>query len=487
MRTVVVGVRLSVFGEIAEHREPKTDNNCSQPNRALGSMTSSRGAARFLGCRVAPRRVRAWALVVCLTAAGVAVMAQVPSQRSPEPYRRGIQGPLTFAGPGREEPEPDVAEVVIGWFGPGDPDHAEFGSMWRGALVALDEENVAGGYCPARPPGETAAACKAFRLVPAWSESPWQAGIADLLRVVYDQRAWAVVGGVDGATTHLALQVALKSRFLLLSPGSTDVSTDRANVPWLFSLPPSDDALATRLVGALAGEPSNGGFAIVAATEHSAHASLVAVKREMSRRQVSPLALVEFEPTSADLRAVATHVLDGRPRAVLVLASAGLSAGATVALRQAGFSGTILGGAAVARAAFQAAAGDSAEGVLAPVSIEPGPAWDAFAAAYERRWGAAADEAAGHANEAVKIVTAAIRRAGLNRARIRDVVGSGLDPALISRPDPTSMGSGRAKSARARSDPTIRLARWTGGRLVRLNVVEPVEVDRRQPVPPGRH
>ena len=50
-----------------------------------------------------------------------------------------------------------------------------------------------------------------------------------------------MIGGVDGTTTHLAVQIALKSHFLLLSPGSTDVSTDHANVPWLFSLPPSDE------------------------------------------------------------------------------------------------------------------------------------------------------------------------------------------------------------------------------------------------------
>jgi ABC-type branched-subunit amino acid transport system substrate-binding protein len=180
----------------------------------------------------------------------------------------------------------------------------------------------------------------------------------------------------------------------------------------------------------------------------------------MSLRQVSPVALVEFDATSADLRAVASHVLDGRPRAVLVLAPAGLSADATVALRRAGFSGTILGGARVARSAFRAAAGDEAEGVLAPVSIEPGPAWGTFAATYERRWGAVADEAAGHAYEAVKIVTAAIRRAGLNRARIRDAVAA---------------GSGRERSNGARPDPTIRLARWTGGRLVPVDLARPVE------------
>ena len=96
---------------------------------------------------------------------------------APVPYRRGPQDPLDFRGPGRDEPEPNVREVVLGWFGPGDPDHVEFGTLWRGATLALEEENAAGGYRG-----------KAFRLEPAWSESPWQAGTAALLRLVYDRR-----------------------------------------------------------------------------------------------------------------------------------------------------------------------------------------------------------------------------------------------------------------------------------------------------------
>ena len=83
--------------------------------------------------------------------------------------------------------------------------------------------------------------------MPAWSESPWKAGIADLTRLVYERGAWAVIGGVDGTTTHLAVQIALKSHFLLLSPGSTDATADHANVPWLFSLPPSDEQVAPSL------------------------------------------------------------------------------------------------------------------------------------------------------------------------------------------------------------------------------------------------
>ena len=143
---------------------------------------------------------------------------------------------------------------MLGWFGPGDPDHPEYGELWRGATLALEQENAAGGYRG-----------KPFRLEAAWSDSPWQAGVLEVTRLVYDRGAWAVIGGVDGTTTHLAVQLALKAYFVLLSPGSTDVTADLANVPWLFSLPPSDERLAPVLAEAIAQAAAGGPFAIVSA------------------------------------------------------------------------------------------------------------------------------------------------------------------------------------------------------------------------------
>jgi branched-chain amino acid transport system substrate-binding protein len=289
--------------------------------------------------------------------------------------------------------------------------------------------------------------------VPAWSESPWQGGIAALVRLVYDRGAWAVIGGVDGTSTHLAVQVALKSHFLLLSPGSTDVSTDRANVPWLFSLPPSDEAVAPAMVDALAREAAGGPCAIAASTDHASHAALVAFRQELRRRRLAASTLVEVAPSETEFGAVAAHLLEGRPQAVLVLAPAGQAGRLVATLRSSGFVGTILGGTSAAGTAFRLAAGAAAEGVLAPWSVEPGSRWEVFAAAYQQKWGALPDEPAADGYEAVRLIVAAIRSAGLNRARIRDAVR-----ALA----PWNGASGPVRwDALGRNHRTVGLGRWT--------------------------
>ncbi|HYN03501.1 MAG TPA: ABC transporter substrate-binding protein, partial [Vicinamibacteria bacterium] len=371
---------------------------------------------------------------------------EVPRNDKDKPFKKPSAQALDFRGPGREEPEPAVDEVVLGWFGPGDPDHPDFGDLWRGATLALEQENAAGGYRG-----------KPFRLLPAWSESPWKAGIVDLTRLVYDRGAWAVIGGADGTTTHLAVQIALKSHFLLLSPGSTDASADHANVPWLFSLPPSDERIAPVLADAIAQATAGGSFAVVASTDHDSRAALVALRRALGERRLTPATLVELAPLEADLPAFAGRLVRGGPRAVVVLAPSILAGRLTAALRGAGFRGPIVGGAPAGRAAFRRVARAAAEGVIAPLVVEPGPEWEAFAQAYATRWGEPPDEAAAHGYDAVRLVAAAVRQAGLNRALIRDAVRS-----LAPWPG----ASGRVTwSALGRNERAVALGSWADGRL----------------------
>jgi branched-chain amino acid transport system substrate-binding protein len=348
---------------------------------------------------------------LALLLAGAAFAAPSALGQEARPFKKPLEAPLDFRGPGREEPEPDVSEVVLAWFGPGDPDHPEFGDLWRGAALALEEENRGGG-CRGRP----------FRLQPVWSESPWAAGITDLTRLVVGGGAWAVLGGVDGATTHLAVQTALKAHVLLLSPGSTDATADHANVPWLFSLPPSDERIAPVLADAIAKAAGAGSFAVAAATDHDSHAALVALRRALARLGVGPTVLVEFAADERDPTGLAARLVTARPRALVVLAPSRAGGRLVAAIRKAGFGGPIVGGSPFARAAFRRAAGRAAEGVLAPLPAGAAPAPEGFVRAYEARWREAPDDAAAHGYDAVRLVAQAVRRAGLNRALVRDAV-----------------------------------------------------------------
>jgi branched-chain amino acid transport system substrate-binding protein len=354
-----------------------------------------------------------------------------------------------YIGPGRElPPPPALREVLVAWFGPADPSHPEWGDAWRGAALAVEEANAAGG-CRGVP----------FRLQSAWSDSPWGSGVADLAKLVYDGGAWAVVGGVDGTTTHLAEQIVVKARLPLVSPGGTDPSVNFTNVPWMFTLVPTDDRLAPLLAEAVLDAKGGAAWAVITTADRDTRIAWRAVRTVLAaRRSPAPALQLALPSAAPEYARAAADVARTGSRAVLLLAGASDAARIARALRGAGFEGTIVGGATLGRRPFVEEAGPAAEGVVFPLLFDPAsPGAAGFTRAYEKRWGSPPDYLAAYAHDGVRLVVDAVRGAGPNRALIRDALAAlspwrGVVGTVVW--DPT----GRSLHPPA-------LGAWRGGRL----------------------
>ncbi|MCR4414318.1 MAG: ABC transporter substrate-binding protein, partial [Thermoguttaceae bacterium] len=254
------------------------------------------------------------ALVVATVAAlgGVGRAADSLGPRTKEkPFFDARSRATEYAGPGRETPEPaDVAEVLLGYFGPSDPADREGGDAWRAAQLALDEVNRQGGYRG-----------KPFRLVPGWSDQPWKDGATQVTRMVYGHQVWAVLGGPDGTTTHLAEQVVAKARLALVSPGSTDRTANLANVPWMFSMLPGDHLQAPPLAAELASLLEGRPFGIISGEDHDARQFVLELHRACTALRLQP----QWQyvcPSAQDVPEVVAKVLDAKPAAVVIAAGA---------------------------------------------------------------------------------------------------------------------------------------------------------------------
>ncbi len=329
-----------------------------------------------------------------------------------------------YLGPGREEPLPEgLTEIRLAFFGPGDADHPEYGDAWRGATLALDEENAAGGYRGIP-----------FRLLSAWSDTPWASGVTDLARLTYAQAVWAIVGGMDGASTHLAEQVAVKARLALVSPGGTDAGVNFTNVPWMFSLLATDDMQAPLVAQALLDGGASQGWSIVTTSDRDAASAIRTFQKAaaFSALPAPSLQLALGLQQVGEAKNVA-DVAGSSSRAVLVIGGARAAAGIVKSLRAAGFTGRIVGGATLGRRTFGDEAGRASEGVVFPSLFDPArPEAAAFVARYRKRWQSTPDHLAAHSYAAVRLVVEAIRRVGPNRALIRDALAQPpASPAVI--------------------------------------------------------
>ncbi len=328
-------------------------------------------------------------------------------EQPPRPFFELRKHRSEYAGPGREDPAPaGLSEILIGYFGPSDPAHPDGGDLWVAAGMAINEANAAGGY-QGTP----------FRLIPGWSANPWGSGVVQVTRMAYRDRVWAIIGSIDGPATHLAEQVAVKARLTLISPGSTDTTVNLANVPWMFSCLPGDHLGAPVLAGALA---TQGSFLVLSANDHDSHHFTRELTSCFGRRRLVPRYHIEFKGGAPQAKELAERVVESKVQAVVLVAGAGDSACLIKAIRSRGFTGAIFGGPAMGRRRFLAEAGAQADGVVFPLLLPD--TGTTFATSFRARTGRLPDYATAAAYDAVRLLVAAIRKVGLNRARIRDAV-----------------------------------------------------------------
>ncbi|MCW5978788.1 MAG: ABC transporter substrate-binding protein [Bryobacteraceae bacterium] len=302
-----------------------------------------------------------------------------------------------------------AADIAIGYYGPDDPAHPVGGAYWQGATLAIEDANREGGYRGSP-----------FRLVQGWDDNPWTGGAAVVVRMAYKERVWAIIGGIDGTSTHLAEQVVAKALLALIDPASTDRTVNAAFVPWMFSCSPDDRALMEALGEALLDGPYRDAFALAAATDHDSRITTTEFVAVLNRLQARPRRRADFQPGSQDLAAVVDHVRDSGAKAIVVLAGPQDSAALVAELRRAMPELAIFGGPAMATRTFTKLARSSARGVRYAQPL--GEPDSAFARRFQERWGVEPDPGAYHAYDAAGLVVAAIRDAGLDRTAIRDAL-----------------------------------------------------------------
>jgi branched-chain amino acid transport system substrate-binding protein len=328
-----------------------------------------------------------------------------------------------FGADGAGRPASDVNKVRIGYFGPPSAAHPVAGDMWCAASLAIEEANKAGGY-RGLP----------FRLVTSWSEDPWGSGVAGVARMAYEEKVWAIVGGIDGPSTHLAEQVVAKARLALINPVASDKSINMASVPWMFTCVSLDDVQAEVLAEAVAEKMRRESFVIVSAVDHDSHVFTTELLKALKDLELAPAFHFECDLLKPEWRRVLDRVVPIDSAALVLVADAPGSAQAIRRLREKGYDGVVFGGPWMGRRGFIEEAGKAGGDVVFPYLWATSATRRAFEDRFSARFGRRPDYTAAHTYDALNIVIAAIRKGGLNRARIGDAVRETVPWSGVSGP-----------------------------------------------------
>lgn len=225
-----------------------------------------------------------------------------------EPFKRMLDDTLVFTG--TETLPRDTAatdEIVIGLFAPDDEDHPVGRDMARGAVLAVDQTNAAGGVDG-----------RSIRLVRRWADDPWGAGANEVARLAFEDRSWAIIGGPDGASTHIAEQVATKAHISLVAPISSDPSLTHTRVPWIFRLPPDDAEQARMLIDAAVRDRKLTNIGLVTATDFDSRAAASELRSALEDRGAPPIFHLEISPDPDDTASIARHAASFDPGGIII-------------------------------------------------------------------------------------------------------------------------------------------------------------------------
>ena len=363
-----------------------------------------------------------------------------PFSKFTPPYHEYYQDLVEYNGAARDVPDPDLNtldEIRIGFLAPlyDHPDQALGNRMLNGAQMAIDEANAMGGY-----------GGKPFRIVTHNDYDNWQnsksatAGVAkdsaiwgsasnDAVRMIYDDKVWAMFGSISAESTHITLRLTLKAETPMVNSASTDPTIPETAIPWYFTDLQDDRLQGYTLARHIYTELGLKRVAILRVNDRYGRFGVLKF-RDASRRLGHPVVIEQkFLPGDTDFRRQLAVIADSRVDAIVLWTNPAPAAGILQQMQELGMKQRVFGSHRTISGAIGddliKLAGTAAEGFEAVFPYDPtrtDPRWLDFNARYEARFHEKPDHFAALAYDQMQILLQAICRAGLNRGRIRDAL-----------------------------------------------------------------
>jgi branched-chain amino acid transport system substrate-binding protein len=359
-----------------------------------------------------------------------------PFSKFTTPYYEYYQDLVEYNGAARDIPDPDLStldEIRIGFLAPlyDHPEQVLGNRMLNGAHMAIDEANATGGYCG-----------KPYRIITHNDYDNWQmsnfasAGVAkdsaiwgaasdDAVRMIYDDKVWAMFGSISSESTHIALRLTLKAETPLVNSAATDPTIPETIIPWHFTVLQDDRVQGYTLARHIYDELGLKRVAILRVNDRYGRFG-VPKFRDASRRLGHPVVIEQkFRPGDTDVRRQLQVIEDSRVDAIVLWTDIGPTAMILRQMQELGMKQRVFGSHRTIGDELIKLAGPAAEGFEAVYPYDPtrsDPRWLEFNAHYEARFHEKPDHFAALAYDQMQILVDAISRAGLNRGRIRDAL-----------------------------------------------------------------
>ena len=340
----------------------------------------------------------------------------VPYANFQNAYKKHFVEPWPFRGAGREKAAPTGLETVrIGILAPleNSKDVPKGAQMLNGALLAMEQANAGGGY-KGIP----------FELMPHNDVGLWGAAANEVVSMD-DEGVWAILGSLNDIVTHVAIRVALKCEIPVVNMADPDPTLTETNIPWVIRVISDDRQSSYALANRIYKVDGHKRASLLRANNRYGRVGTGEFK-DASRRMGHPVAIeVRFEDGHTDFTDQLEAIRNNNSDAVVLWGDAKEMGLIINQMRSMGMNHPVYACDRAVTPEFIEIAGENADGVVTTCQNNPklyNPAYETFRTDYIQRFNMEPDVFATHSFDAMNITVEAIRKGGLNRTIIRDLL-----------------------------------------------------------------
>ena len=340
----------------------------------------------------------------------------VPYDKYQKAYMYHFLEPIQFYGAGREKlPPKDLKEVRIGFLGPleGSIISSLGKQMLQGSMLAIEEANKKGGY-RGLP----------FRLMIHNDVGLWGAAANEIVKMD-DEKVWAWLGSIDDVVSHVAIRATLKLEIPNVNTGDPDPTFTETAIPWIIRVIPDDRQGSYVLVDYIFKKEGHSRVAVIRTNNRYGRVGILHFTRSATRIGFPLIIEERFNDGETVFKEQLERIKKTSPDAIMIWGNARESALILKQIRELGMKQQVFGSDRMVNPEFLEIAGNLAEGIVTTCQYNPDaniPTLKAFKNNYLKRFGQEPDVFAAHAYDGMKIIIAAIHKAGLNRVLIRDLL-----------------------------------------------------------------
>ena len=345
----------------------------------------------------------------------------VPYRRFTKPYFDWFtrEDTLEYHGAADQRPNGNpvqLPEIPIGFMSPveNNPESVFGLPELHGAQLALEQANARGGYKG-----------KSFALKIHNESALWGASSAELVKMLFNENCWAMLGCVDGQNCHIALRTTLKLEVPIVDVGTTDPTVTETRIPWLLHNFPDDRQQGYTLADYVFKNLKLKRIGVLRTQTRYARIGVAKFNDEARRMGRQPVLEVKFERGDKDFSNQLRMLRDAKLEGVVIWGEAAEAGLILKQMREMGMKQPVFGSSRLAYPQLLALAGPAAEGLVVTSPLNPDrtdPQWLAFCDAYRQKFHEDPIDYAAYAYDGMNILLAAISKAGLNRGRIMDAL-----------------------------------------------------------------